>query len=250
MDILQFRHKTCSACFNILAPWLNGAYHVLSTYTKVQSWFIIFGSIDWSTQKFSPKRRSQIRAWFAGPKLRLQTASVALSRQRLVLGCCPAQVCELEFHQLQKSLATFHFPHFWSLLSGTVVRQVEWLEIEARRREEGSPRGEESGEECSPQTCPFAEGQPCSLHLLRAGCMDAWIQRYMDVWLRGCKDAYKSVLLQAAKGCVQDPEGGPRNGVQILKSTCPLFFVKFILNRMLVSRFVVLIAKGEDLAEG
>ena len=59
----------------------------------------------------------------------------------------------------------FHFPRFWSLLSGTLVRQVEWLESEARRGEEGSPRGEERGEECSPQTCPFAEGQPCSLHL-------------------------------------------------------------------------------------
>ncbi len=56
-----------------------------------------------------PKRRSQIWASFSGSKLRLQTASVALNRQRLVLGCCPPQFCELEFHQLQKSLATFHF---------------------------------------------------------------------------------------------------------------------------------------------
>ena len=75
------------------------------------------------TVLWRPKEAKPDSGLICGPKT--ETTNCKRSIEPAKAGSAPAQVCELELYQLLKSLATFHFPRFWSLLSGTLVRQVE-----------------------------------------------------------------------------------------------------------------------------
>ena len=116
-------HKSCgdmSQCTSIGSADASISRRVECKGTCNQGNFLESATRTQKTAYFSllwrPKEAKPDSGLICGPKTETTNCKRSIEPARLVLGCCPAQVCELEFHQLQKSLATFHFPRFWSLL--------------------------------------------------------------------------------------------------------------------------------------